>query len=333
LKAAILLDKKRIEIRDVPDPKLEEGEVVVKVSSCGICGSDFHAYEGTHPRISYPVILGHELSGTVVYGNDEWVGKAVTVDPNISCDSCYYCKAGKRHFCENLSSIGINRDGAYAELVKVPVKNLYPIPKGLSFDEAALTEPLSCVIHGLDLIAPHAGERALILGAGPVGLMFLQALKGRGANPVIVSEVDDFRLNFSKRFCPDAAVNPLEEDLEKEVRYATDGRGADMVIETTGKIDVLERSFDYLAPTGRLLAFAVYATGSFARVPMDKIYRYELVMRGSFTNPYTMQRAINAMGSGAIDVKSIITHIITLGDVEAALSRKIEHTEDIVIHP
>ncbi len=317
-------------------PKIKADEVLIKTSYCGICGSDKHAYNGGHPRIKYPIIPGHEFSGVIEKVGDKVrnfaVGDMVVIDPNIVCNKCYYCLSGKRHFCENLKSIGINIDGAYSQYVAVPESNLYRVPDNVTMMEAALTEPLACVLHAIDQVGLFPGLSAMVLGAGPIGILFSQILHNSGYYPMVVSEIDDYRLNVVNGISKCITVNPLMDDIKMKTMEITDKKGFDLVIDTAGNIDALKESMNLLSKTGKLMIFSLYSQSETLTINPSHVYRNEISIYSDFTNPYTMQRAINIISSKTLKLKEMI-NVIPLKDAIDYFNNDDKHKIETLIDP
>ncbi|RLE88383.1 MAG: alcohol dehydrogenase [Thermoprotei archaeon] len=333
MKAFLIKEPLEAEVVDLDIPTLSPSEVLVRVKACGICGTDIHIYEGKH-LAKYPIIPGHEISGEVVATGeaveDFKVGDRVVINPNIYCGRCYYCRKGYVHFCEKWIAIGIGRPGGYAEFVAVPEKSLHRMPNNLSFEEAALVEPIACCLRGQDLIDIRLGDRVLIYGLGPIGLIHLQLAKLRGASLIIGAEIIEKRIELGENLGADVVLNPTKDDVAKVVKELTHGRGVDVVIEATGNPKVLEEAINVLDYGGRILVFGVSPPES--RVPISPfvIYRKELRLVGSFTNPLTTDRAISVLASRTIRVTPLITHKIELNEVLEYFKRIIEKEKDIV---
>jgi len=318
---ALIIDKPfEAYVKDVEDPKPDFGDVVVGVKACGVCGTDIHIYRGEEPRVVYPVIPGHEFSGVVLdvgKGVDGVsIGDHVVVDPNIYCGSCFYCRKGYVHFCERWEGIGVTRNGGMAEKVVVPAKAVYRIPKDIMFEVAALAEPISCVLHGIDLVSPYNVQNIAIFGAGPIGLIFLILLKRITSAKIVVFEVSSYRLEVAKKLGADIAENPLNIDLLKIVDEVTDRRGFDIIIDATGSIDAISRilKLDLVAPTGKILLFGVAPPNKKVEIEPFLIYRKEVKIIGSYVNPFTMYRAVDILRN----VKEF-NDIVNRVDLEEAL--------------
>ena len=324
MKALIIRGKQDAIIDTVAIPKVKPNEVLIEVKACGICKTDIEIFRGTVDLAKYPVIPGHEFSGIVVdVGHDVTSvskGDRVTVDPNIPCGKCYYCRTARKHFCENWNAIGVTLNGAYAQYVKVPEHVVYNIPNNMPFDAACLTEPVACVLHGLYRISPSSGSYIAIFGAGPIGLMFLQLLK-EVASRIIVFEINPYRSKVAEKLGADYVINPLKTNVEDEVSKLTNRRGVDIAIVATGNVKAIETAIKILAPTGKLLLFGVAHKDAVINVRPFEVYRKELTIMGSFTNPYTMNEAIDLLMKGVVNYKELITHRVQLEDALNILAK------------
>lgn len=337
MKAAYIDKPYSLNIVDRDIPLLKPREAIVKVHACGVCGTDIHIYEGVMPWARLPLIPGHEFSGVVVDVGENVdtisIGDAVTVDPNITCGLCHYCRSGRRNLCSKVESIGVTRDGGFAEYVVVPVSQLYRVPSGLSLDEAAFTEPVACCIHGISRLSIKPGEDVLIVGAGPIGLIHLQLAKRAGAGRVIVAEVNDIRLKLAEKLGADLTVNPAVEDINKSINSFLKGKGVEAAIDAAGGSTPLTLALKCLEPGGRLLVFGVAPENDVWSIKPYEIYKRELMIIGSFINPYEMDAALNMLASGAVNVKPIISHVIGLEDLEKVLKREIPNVIKVLVKP
>lgn len=337
MKAALIRRPYELNLVDIDIPSVKPGEVLVKIQACGVCGTDMHIYEGAMPWARLPLVPGHELSGVVVEVGEEVSGlkpgDRVAVDPNITCGVCRYCRMGRRNLCSSLEAIGVTRDGGFAEYVVAPASQLYRVPEGLSLEEAAFAEPVSCCVHGVNRLSIRPGDDVLIVGAGPIGLIHLQLAKRCGAGRVVVAEVNEKRLKLASRLGVDLTVNPSEERLPETVRRFLDGKGVEAAIDAAGGSAPLDLAASCLEPGGRLLVFGVASEEDVWKVKPYDLYKRELTVVGSFINPYEMDRALNLLASGAVKVKPLISHVIGLEDLEKALRREIPDALKVLVKP
>lgn len=212
---------------DIPVPS--EEQVLVKVKACGICGTDIHAFQGKHPFITPPIVLGHEFSGIEVES-----GRRVVVEPSLVCGKCYNCRTGRYNICNELKVMGCQSDGAFAEYLAVPKTKIFQIPSDMSFEEATLVEPTAVALHAVKQAEVKRGDRVVVLGAGPIGLLTLQVSKVFGAKEVVSTDISTFRLNFAKQLGADYVVNVLRTNLSKWVHETFGADGIDKVFECVG---------------------------------------------------------------------------------------------------
>lgn len=305
----------KIDILDEKVPKPKENELLIKVKNSGICGTDLHIFHGEVKGLVKPgTVLGHEFAGIVeevgsaVKGFK--VGDSVAIEPNLFCGACHFCRNAKKHFCENWSAIGLSRDGGFAEYCVIPASAAYKMPKNLSFKNAAFFEPMACVLHGIERSRAKVGEVVVIQGAGSIGQLYVQALVNLGMSKIIVSDIDDEKLKLAKKFGATTTVNASKEDLASVVKAETNGLGAQVMIDAAGLLTTIPNALKILENTGRLVIFGVPPEGKKVEVVPYDIYRREIEIIGSFTNPYTNEAALEMLTK--VDVNPIITNPIKL---------------------
>lgn len=316
MKAAVLQGTKQIEVVEWEYPSPAPQEVVVKVKSCGICGTDQHIYHG-HPgsaEVHPPVVLGHELAGEVVEVGTEVAnlkkGDRVSIDPNIYCGTCQYCRSNRAHLCTHLQAVGVTRDGGMAEFCTVPAANCYKVPDHVSFEEAALVEPLGCVLHGFKKLHFSPLSNVLIIGGGFIGQLFLQLVKQQHVGTITVSEPAENKKEILYKLGADVVVHPQDiGQLE-----------ADIVIECVGRPESMELAVTSAAKGGQVLLFGVAAPETVISVSPFEIFSKELTIKGSFINPYTHEEAISLIAKKVVDVRSLISHRFTIEELPAAMA-------------
>jgi 2-desacetyl-2-hydroxyethyl bacteriochlorophyllide A dehydrogenase len=308
-------------VREVPRPAPGPGEVVVQVAACGICGTDKHIYQGSFLS-HYPLTPGHEFSGIVADAGpgvrEVREGDRVAVDPSLFCGECYYCRRLQGNHCVRWGAIGDTTDGAFAEFVKAPARNCYKLPDSLSFEEAAVIEPLACVVWGQKRLQAQPGDSVLLLGAGPMSLLWTQMLRSGNASQVVVTDLHEPRLELARRLGATATVAAGEGQAERLRELAP--RGFDVVIDVTGVPAVLQDGFNYAAPMGKVMVFGVCPLKSTITVEPFQVYNKDLTILGSMALNYTFLPAIAMLESGAVDVRSMLTHRLPLDDFTRALS-------------
>ncbi|SHN34860.1 zinc-dependent alcohol dehydrogenase [Gracilibacillus kekensis] len=237
MKIVVLKEWNKLSVEDVPIPELSEGECLIKVVRAGICGSDLHIYDGHHPTAKTPVILGHEFIGTIEKINDSnsefEKGDRVGVEPLISCGECEACKKGLSHVCKNLHLLGIHRNGAFAEYVKVFVDKMVKIPSELNDDIATLSEPFAVGVHVNERAGTAKGDDVFIIGAGPIGLIVGIVASLEGAKNVVFSEIQSDKIDLVESL-GFSVINPKIEDIDKKIANITNGNGFDKVFEASG---------------------------------------------------------------------------------------------------
>ncbi|WP_419881528.1 zinc-dependent alcohol dehydrogenase family protein [Peribacillus sp. B-H-3] len=316
MKAAVLQGIKQIEVQEWQYPAPSSQKVIIKVKSCGICGTDQHIYHG-HPgsaEVHPPIVLGHELAGEVVEVGSEVkgfrTGDRVSIDPNIYCGVCDYCRSNRAHLCSNLQAVGVTRDGGMAEYCLVPAANCYLIPEGMTFEEAALVEPLGCVLHGFKKIKFSPLSKVLIIGGGFIGQLFLQLVKRQEVSSIMVSEPVENKKELLYKLGADEVVHPNGISAVE----------ADVVIECVGRPESMELAVKSAGKGGQVLFFGVAAPETAISVSPFEIFSKELTIKGSFINPYTQEEAIALIAKKAVDAGMLISHRFTIEELPEAMA-------------
>ena len=320
MKAAVFYGKENIKVEQIKARKPDAKEVMIEVKACGVCGTDMHIYEGAEgaAKTTPPTVLGHEFSGVVCeIGPDVTrvkVGDRVCVDPNDMCGECYYCREGKAHFCENMIGIGTTVDGGFAEYCTVREKQVYKIPDGLSYQEAAMAEPIACCLHGMDLTGIIPGQTALIVGGGTIGLIMLQLAKISGAATLILAEPVAAKRETARKLGADIVFDPLTEDIG-EIMHAHGIKSIDAGIECVGAKGTMRYTIDHTGKGGVAMLFGLTSPDTHMDILPFEIFKNEITLKASFINPYTQGRAVALLGQGKIDVASLITDEVKLDDI------------------
>jgi D-arabinitol dehydrogenase (NADP+) len=302
--------KARIVETQVPSPG--PGDVLIQVAAAGICGTDLHIYHGEY-EATYPIIPGHEFSGTVAAVGEEvkryHPGDRVTADPNIPCNRCPACQRNEPNQCHELAAIGVTRSGAFAQYVVAPESVVFPIGS-LDFTAAAMVEPLACVVWGLKRIQVQPGDSVLIFGAGPMGDLMLQGVRRAGAATVVVTDLVPWRLERAAEL--GATHTVLADEQQAKRLRALAPLGYDIVADAVGSPEVLGQAFGHVRPRGKVWVFGVCAPGAEATfVPYD-VFRRDLAIVGSFAVCRTFQESIALIQSGAVQVEPLISHRLPL---------------------
>ena len=325
MKAAMLYGVKNLRIEDIPVPKAGAGEVLVEVKAATTCGTDLKIFQRGYVEkvIKLPTVFGHEWAGEVVEVGEglEWPEKGMRVRAGNSapCLHCKMCQKGKYNLCENMIWLW----GAYAEYVKVPARmvlvNIQEIPNHVSFEEAAITEPLACVLHGVEEARVKLGDTVAIIGSGPIGLLHLLTVKKMGAEKVIVIDLVEERLDFAEKLGADETVNAGKVDAAERVRQLTSGYGADVAIEAIGLPSTWEQALKLVRKGGTVLEFGGCPPGTEVKVNAEILHYGELTMLGTFhTTPLHFKKALNLIASRTIDVRPLITRRMKLEEIKEA---------------
>jgi (R,R)-butanediol dehydrogenase/meso-butanediol dehydrogenase/diacetyl reductase len=315
MKAAVLRGVGRIEVAEVPQPEAGPGEVVVRVGYCGICGSDLEAF---HTGMYEPgLIIGHEFAGTIAQvgpGVSGWrVGDRVVANDAIPCGECLPCREGRLDNCESLTMIGVTHDGALADYVPVPVRGLHRLPDGVSLRQGALAEPLAVALHGVRRSRLRAGDYALVMGTGPIGLLVLQCANLAGARAVAVTEVNPARAALARSVGAAAVLDPARENVGLALSNLTGGRGPDVVYICTGAPGPFEDAVSLIRKGGQiyLLGLCVEPVAAdFFSVVMN-----DLCIEGSLLGRTEFPAAIDFIAQGRVNVEALISHEISLDEV------------------
>lgn len=311
MKAGVFYSANDLRVEEIAKPIPQYGEVLIRVKACGICGTDVHIFKGDKGCFPTPsgTVLGHEFAGIVesvgegVKGIKE--GDRVCVDPNKLCNECYYCKSGIGHFCEEMTGIGTGINGGFAEYCVVPQSQVYKIADTTTYEMAAMTEPVACCVHGIDMCNISCGDTVAIIGGGMIGMIMLQLAKLSGAGKLIMIEPVVSKHEIAKKLGADITIDPINEDV-KAVLASNNIERISTVIECVGKTSTIEQAIDIAGKYSTVMMFGLTAPNDTISVKPFEIFEKEIVLKASFINPYTQKRALELIDSGKIDVSSIV---------------------------
>jgi len=323
MQALVWTGKNQLEVQDIPEPRAEAGEVLVRVSYVGICGTDLHIWHGMHPRATPPLVMGHEFSGVIEAlgpGVEGWaVGDAVAPYPVLECGHCDLCAAGDGHLCGSLGLIGIDQDGAMAPLVRVPARKLHRVPPGTDLKLAALIEPAAVGVHSTGKSRVHEAHSAVIIGAGPIGLSVAIAARARGAQEIFVADVTDYRVRVAEEL-GFHAVNVAQSSLLDAVLAATDGKGADVVFECTGIVAAAAGITKLPRIGGQIVQVGIFSEP--CALDLRDVSFKELDLVGvRHYYPAEFDDAIRQVASGEFDVAPLISDVYPIARGRAAFER------------
>ncbi len=304
-------------LESVAVPTAGPNEVLIKVSKAGICGTDLHIFRNEYLS-AFPLIAGHEFVGRVVeVGKDvAWLrrGDRVAVDPNLYCGECYFCRQEQSNHCLNWQGVGITRPGAFAEYVAVPARACYQLPEDITDTQGAFIEPLSCVIHALKRLRVWPGDEALIFGAGPMGLLLVQALQRSGCSRIAVVEKEEDRRELALGMGAQAAI-PEDPDVPRELVDAAP-HGYAIVVDATGVPEVIQQAIRFLKPRGQYLQFGVAPRGATVQWEPYTLFHKDLTILGSFALCYTFQPAIAWLANRVVNIEPLVSHVLPLAQFQ-----------------
>lgn len=338
MRAAVFREPGVIEIDDIPVPAIGSDEVLVRVRAASICGTDLRIMKHGHFRLpaGQHRVLGHEVAGEIAEAGGEVrgfaVGDRVSVVPNVGCGRCRMCLRGLNQLCPDYAAFGITMDGAFEEYMRVPAAaiargNLMHVPDALSFEEAAILEPISCCLHGQRKVDLQPDDVVVIVGAGPIGCFHTLLAKQQGVQTVIVSNTRQPRLEIARRMGADITINISEQDLHEEVRRITGGEGADVVITCVSKPDVIAGATDLIGRLGRINVFSGLGDQGRPAIDVNSLHYREQTITGttgSSVRDYADVMSIAA--SPDVDLSPAITDRFPLEDIRAAMAQSASGT-------
>jgi L-gulonate 5-dehydrogenase len=332
MKAVKVIEPFKVEIVDIPKPVIEkDNDVIVKITSGGICGSDMGIYKGTNSLATYPRIIGHEFGGIVAeVGKNVTkvkVGDKVAVDPVISCGHCYACSIGRHNVCSTLEVMGVHRDGGFTEYVKAPENNIHKF--NVDFDESllGLVEPYTIGVEINNRGQIHKGDKVLIMGSGPIGICAMQVAKRNGAQ-VMMTDLVKERLMKAKSMGADEVVLVSEENLEERIATFTDGEGIPVVIDTVCVPSSFEQSVKLACPAGRVVVIGL--NGKPSEIVMADITKKELTIVGSRLNCNCFDEVIAGFEDGSLQPDQLKTKAFNYKDIMDAINMIQEHPQEVL---
>jgi threonine dehydrogenase-like Zn-dependent dehydrogenase len=325
MKAGVFFSENNLKVMEIEKPVPKSDEVLIKVMACGICGTDVHIFcgdEGCFPTPS-GTVLGHEFSGIVEAVGENvkeiQIGDRVCVDPNKLCNECYYCKNGLGHFCEAMTGIGTGVNGGFAQYCAVPQSQVYKIGKNTTYEMAAMTEPVACCVHGIDMCNISCGDTVAVIGGGMIGMIMLQLAKLSGAGKLIMIEPVAEKREIAHRLGADICIDPITENT-KEVLSQNGIKRISCVIECVGKPGTMEQAIEIAGKSSVVMMFGLTAPNDKISVKPFEIFKKEIVLKASFINPYTQKRALELIDNGKIDVSSVVYACESLDKLPEILS-------------
>jgi L-iditol 2-dehydrogenase len=327
MNALLLTEYMKLELVDFPEPEIGPEDVLVRVRTCGICGSDVHGFDGSSGRRNPPLIMGHEAAGEIAE-----LGANVT-DSTVYCGKCAFCVRGDVNLCDDREVVGVapkefKRHGAFAEYVSVPRRIVYKLPDSLPFEQAALIEAVSIGVHAVSITPVRLGDTAVVLGAGMIGLVTLQAAKAAGCSRIISVDVEDAKIEAAKKMGATDGINPNTANVPDAVRQLTGGRGADVAFECVG----------YAKPVGAAIhsvrkGGAVTLIGNLQpniEIPLQYVVTRQIRLQGSCASNGEYPACIDLMERGIIKVDPLISAVAPLADGPSWFKRLYDHEPNLM---
>lgn len=325
MKSAVFYGKHDMRVEEREIPEVGPQEVLIQVKACGICGTDVHIYEGDKgaAEVTPPTILGHEFAGVIVKRGNQVKnfreGDRVCIDPNCICGNCDFCKNGQVHFCEHMIGYGTTVNGGFAQYCVVRESQVYRLGENTSFAQGAMTEPVACCLHGIDMCDIQPGHQVVVIGGGMIGLLMLQLAKLAGATKVALLEPVEKKREMGRRLGADICIDPLKEDVEARLKEAG-MTWIRCVIECAGLPSTMEQAISLAGKKGTVMMFGLTKPDATISVRPFEIFQKELTIKASYINPCTQHRALQLIDSGRLDVESMVCSTIGLEELESVLS-------------
>ncbi|MDD3335917.1 MAG: zinc-dependent alcohol dehydrogenase family protein [Eubacteriales bacterium] len=331
MKGSFFLGNGQFELREMELGAPGPGQVLIRNMAAGICGTDVHIMRGEKGSadVTPPVVLGHEYSGIVEAIGEGVItcrsGDHVTVDPNMYCGKCRFCRNGQKQFCEHLVAVGVNFNGGFAEYSMVPEAQVFPLSPELDFEQAAMAEPTACCLHGIEQAGIRNGDAVLVVGGGAIGMIMVQLAKLRGASQVILSEPSALRREIGLTIGADAVIDPLAAPVGEQLKKMLNRDGVDVAIECAGNGAATQSAFDAVDRGGRILLFSVPGVGAKFSLDLFDVFKKELHISGSFINPDTHLEAVRLLNEGRLNLRPLITHRFGLDEVRQAIEKQTQN--------
>lgn len=325
MKSAVFYGKHDLRVEEHEMPKVGPKDVLIQVKACGVCGTDVHIYEGDKgaAEVTPPTILRHEFSCVIAEVGSEVTnykaGDRVCIDPNCYCGACEPCRNGVVHYCEHMIGYGTTVNGGFAEYCAVNERQVYKLGDNTSFEQGAMTEPVACCLHGMDMCEIRPGHQVVVIGGGMIGLLMLQLSRLAGAAKVALLEPVESKREVGKKLGADICIDPIHEDVK--ARLKEEGMTwVNTVIECVGRPSTIEQAIDIAGNKAVVMMFGLTKPDETISVKPFEIFRKELVLKASYINPYTQKRALDLIDSGRLDVSSMVYEVADLDELADILS-------------
>ena len=326
MKSAVFYGKHDLRVEESAMPQVGAEDVLIQVKACGICGTDVHIYEGDKgaAEVTPPTILGHEFSGVVaeVGANVTGVkvGDRVCIDPNCYCGKCDFCRNGIAHYCTDMIGYGTTVNGGFAEYCSVNQRQVYKLGNNTTFEQGAMTEPVACCLHGMDMCNIQPGSSVVVIGGGMIGLLMLQLARLAGAARTALLEPVESKREVAKKLGADICIDPIHEDVKAALAEAG-MTWVNTVIECVGRTSTIEQAIDIVGNKGTVMMFGLTKPDDTISLKPFEVFQKEIELKASFINPYTQKRALELIDSGRLDVSSMVYAVAGLDELEDILSK------------
>lgn len=326
MKSAVFYGKHDLRVEESAMPQVGAEDVLIQVKACGICGTDVHIYEGDKgaAEVTPPTILGHEFSGVVaeVGANVTGVkvGDRVCIDPNCYCGKCDFCRNGIAHYCTDMIGYGTTVNGGFAEYCSVNQRQVYKLGNNTTFEQGAMTEPVACCLHGMDMCNIQPGSSVVVIGGGMIGLLMLQLARLAGAARTALLEPVESKREVAKKLGADICIDPIHEDVKAALAEAG-MTWVNTVIECVGRTSTIEQAIDIVGNKGTVMMFGLTKPDDTISLKPFEVFQKEIELKASFINSYTQKRALELIDSGRLDVSSMVYAVAGLDELEDILSK------------
>lgn len=326
MKSAVFYGKHDMRVEESPMPKVGAEDVLIQVKACGICGTDVHIYEGDKgaAEVTPPTILGHEFSGVVAEVGSAVtnvkVGDRVCIDPNCYCGTCDFCRNGIAHYCTDMIGYGTTVNGGFAEYCSVNQRQVYKLGDHTTFEQGAMTEPVACCLHGMDMCNIHPGSSVVTIGGGMIGLLMLQLARLAGAARTALLEPVASKRDVAKKLGADICIDPIHEDV-KAALAAAGMTWVNTVIECVGRTSTIEQAIDIVGNKGTVMMFGLTKPDDTISLKPFEVFQKEIELKASYINPYTQKRALELIDSGRLDVSSMVYAVESLDNLAEILAK------------
>lgn len=335
MKALLLSEYRHLELRDLPEPTPARDEVLIRIAACGICGSDVHGYDGTSGRRIPPIVMGHEAAGVVTAVGQGVTafhpGDRVTFDSTVSCGACPYCLRGEINLCDHREVVGVScgdyrRAGAFAELIAVPQRIVYKLPDAMPFAEAAMLEAVSVALHAVRVAGARKGDSALVIGAGMIGLLTLQAARAAGCERLFIADIDPTRLSLAASLGPVKTLQLSGPELAREIISRTGG--VDLALEAVGRTETIDAAIHSVRKSGTVALIGNITPQ--VTIPLQVVVSRQLRLQGSAASAGEYPEAIELVSHGIIQVKPLITAVASLEEGPRWFDRLYAHEPNLM---